>query len=142
MILDRGMCRVFRKTKTSGAGEKPAYSDVLIHESYYGELSFETAEAHPTERREETRTAARIRILQHRGIANHDRIELEPFDGTASPDGLLRYEVTRAWHGDDEDSGEAISDLTLEADEGTETDPDPEPDPDPDPDEGEEDGET
>lgn len=133
MILDRGICRVYRKTKVSAAGEKPAWEDVLLHESYYGELNFETSAAHPTERREETRTAARIRILQNREIANHDRVELEPFDGTADPEDLPRYEVTRAWHGDDEESGEAISDLTLEIDEGTEQDPDPEPDPEPEP---------
>ena len=114
MILDRGVCRVYHKTNTASAGSKPAYQDVLFHTSYYGELNFETAPSYPTEYREEVQTAARIRILQHRGITNHDRVELEPFDGTGDPNALKRYEVTRAWHGQDEDSGEAISDLTLE----------------------------
>ena len=102
---------------------KPAYSDRLFHESYYGELNFETNPAYPTERREEIRTAARIRILQNRTISNHDRVELEPFDGTGSGETLKRYEVSRAWHGEDEESGEAITDLSLEIDEGTEEDP-------------------
>ena len=119
MILDKGLCRVYRKTRVSEAGEKPRFEDLLIHESYYGELQFETSESHPTARREETRTAARVRILQNRGITNHDRAELQPFDGTAG-DTLTRYEVTRAYHGEDDESGEAISDLTLQIDEGTE----------------------
>lgn len=128
MILDRGVCRVYRKTKTSGAGDKPGYTDVLFHESYYGELNFETSPAHPTERREEILTAARIRILQNRNIANHDRVELVPFDGTGDAENVKRYEVGRAWHGDDGESGDAITDLSLEFYEGAEEEPEEDPD--------------
>ena len=113
MILDRGICRVYHKTNTADPGKKPVWEDVLFCEGYYGELNFETSPARPTEHREEINTAARIRILQNRGIANHDRVELEPFDGITGAT-LKRYEVTRAWHGQDEDSGEGITDLTLE----------------------------
>lgn len=114
MILDSGVCRVYRKTNTAAAGGKPKWMDTLLHTSYYGELNFETAPARPTDSREEVGTAARIRILQHRGINNHDRVELEPFDGTGSDWRSKKLEVTRAWHGTDPDSGERISDLTLE----------------------------
>lgn len=109
MILDRGICEVYRKTDTSGAGYMPAFSDVLIHKGWYGELDFETAPARPTESREEIRTDARVRILQNRGINNHDRVALTPTGGTTS-----RFEVTRAYHGTDDESGELITDLTLE----------------------------
>ena len=114
MILDRGICRVYRKTNKATAGSKPIWDETMIHTSYYGELSFETAPSHPTEFREEINTAARVRILQNRSIANHDRVALEPFGAESAPDAALKFEVTRAYHGRDEDSGEEITDLTLE----------------------------
>ena len=114
MILDAGICKVYHKTNTAAAGSKPVIEDVLFHTSYYGELNFETAPARPTETREEINTAARVRILQHRGIANHDRVELLPFDNSEAPGEGILFEVTRAWHGMDADSGEMITDLTLE----------------------------
>lgn len=115
MILDRGICRIYRQVSTTEPGGKPKSEPVLLHESYYGELDFETSPSRPTEKREETRTAARVRILQHRGIRNQDTAELEHFDGTeAKPE---RYRITRAWHGADDENGEQITDLTLEVDE-------------------------
>ena len=115
MILDRGVCSIYRKTSTTQPGGKPTWTLAVIHESYYGELAFETSPARPTERREETQTAARIRILQNRGIMNQDVAELMPFDGTARK--TEKYRIKRAYHGTDEDSGEPITDLTLEIDE-------------------------
>lgn len=112
MILDRGVCRIYQKTSTTAPGGKPTWEEAVIHEGYYGELSFETAPARPTEGREETRTAARIRILQCRAVRNTDIAELEPFDGTETK--TEKYRITRAWHGDDGESGEPITDLTLE----------------------------
>lgn len=109
MILDKGICTVYHKTNTAAPGAKPEFEDVAFHRSWYGELSFETAPARPTEAREEIRCDARVRILQNRGIANHDRVELIPTGGP-----VTLYEVTRAWHGFDADSGEMITDLTLE----------------------------
>ena len=114
MILDRGICRVYRKTNKATAGSKPVWEETLFHTSYYGELSFETNPAHPTEYREEINTAARVRILQNRGIANHDLVTLEPFGAESAPDTETKFEVTRAYHGRDEESGEEITDLTLE----------------------------
>ena len=117
MILDRGICVIYRKTSTTPAGGKPTATLSAIHESYYGELSFETAPARPTENREETNTAARVRILQNRGIRNQDTAELIPFDGTQSKP--QTYRITRAYHGTDSENGEQITDLTLEMDEKT-----------------------
>ena len=75
MILDRGTCKIYRKTSTTPAGGKPTSTEAAFFESYYGELSFETAPSRPTERREETKTAARIRILQNRNIRDDDVAE-------------------------------------------------------------------
>lgn len=115
MILDRGICRIYQKTSTTPKGGKPTGTLAAIHESYYGELSFETAPSRPTEKREDTQTATRIRILQNRAIRNQDVAALEPFDGTEVK--TAYYRIIRAWHGDDSDSGEPISDLTLEVTE-------------------------
>lgn len=99
---------MYRKRNTAPPGWKPAFENVALFSSWYGELSFATSEDRPTERREETRTDARIRILQCRHINNHDRVTLSPFGGEAA-----YFEVTRAYHGRDDESGELITDLSL-----------------------------
>lgn len=109
MILDSGIATVYRKTNTAAPGAKPAYQDVEFWRSWYAELAFETAPARPTPDREEIRTDARVRILQNRRIANHDRVMLTDAEGHPT-----LYEVTRAYHGQDPDSGEDITDLNLE----------------------------
>lgn len=109
MILDKGICTVYRKVNTAAAGAMPVYTDQQYMQSWYGELNFETREAHPSADREEIRCDARIRIHQCRGINNHDRVDLLTETGEAQ-----RYEVTRAYHGRDDESGELITDLTLE----------------------------
>ena len=48
MILDSGICKVFRKANVAAPGAKPTFEDRLIHEGWYGELNFETAPANPT----------------------------------------------------------------------------------------------
>ena len=108
MILDRGPAIVSRKTNTAQLGAMPVWQDVPFFESWYGELSFETSPARPTGVREETRTAARIRVLQNRKINEKDRVRLS--DDPKEP----TYQVRRAYHGFDEDNGEPITDLTLE----------------------------
>lgn len=115
MILDRGLCRIYRQKSITEPGGKPKSTEEMIFESYYGELNFETSPARPTEKREETQTAARIRILQNREIRKQDVAELIPFDGTEAK--TVKYRIARAWHGADDESGEMISDLTLEVTE-------------------------
>lgn len=109
MILDTGICTIFHKTNVAPPGGKPTFENVPFYCAWYGELSFETSPQRPTEAREEVRTDARIRVLQNRNITNHDRVELRDLQGT-----VTAYEVTRAYHGFDADSGEQISDLSLE----------------------------
>lgn len=109
MILDDGICTVYHKRNTALTGAKPVFTGQAFWWSWYGILSFETAPARPTPNREEVRTDLRVRILQNRGIANHDRVELQDEEGF-----LTAYEVVRAYHGTDEESGERITDLSLE----------------------------
>ena len=109
MILDRGICWIYRKVNTAEPGAMPVWVDDVYHVSWYGELNFETNPARPTDNREEVKTDARIRILQNRRINNHDRVLLKTVEGEET-----MYEVTRAYHGADDESGELITDLTLE----------------------------
>ena len=109
MILDKGICTVYAKVNTAAPGAMPVFTDEVKTTGWYGELSFETRSAHPTADREEVRCDARIRILQCRSINNHDRVDLQTDTGETRT-----YEVTRAYHGIDDDSGEPITDLTLE----------------------------
>ena len=109
MILDSGICTVYHMVNRAQPGGKPDYADEPVWQGWYGELSFETAPARPTPDREEVRVDARVRIHQRRGIANHDRVDLHRLGERATA-----YRVTRAWHGTDDDSGEPITDLSLE----------------------------
>ena len=81
--------------------------------AWFGYLDFATAEAWPTEAREETEVTTRIRILQDRSITNKDIVVLQETH-TIEP-GMDQLEVVRAYHGHDKESGERITDLTLKA---------------------------
>lgn len=116
MILDAGICTVFRKVDSSGAGEKPAPSYTRLCQSWYGELAFETAPVSSTASREDVRTDTRIRVHQNRAINNHDVVVLCDVD-TVPLGGVPVYEVARAFHGTDDEAGELISDLSLEVTE-------------------------
>ena len=108
MNLDKGICTVYRTANTAAAGAKPVLSETAYYESWYGELSFETSPARPTDTRKEIRTDARIRILQNREIREHDRVALSVY--SQDPE---HYEIERAYHGRDDESGELITDLSL-----------------------------
>lgn len=108
MILDSGVCTISRKVNIAEAGRKPVYQDEPYHVSWYGELSFENAPERPTPGREEIRTDAKVRVLQNRSITQHDRAELDDQAGHKAV-----YEVRRAYHGVDDESGELITDLSL-----------------------------
>lgn len=111
MILDSGICRIIAREHAGEPGNMPAPEDVGTRfESYYAELGFETSPAYPTRDRMERRTDARVRILQCRDIREDDEAVLTPF-ATGEP---RRLRITRAYHGADDESGEAITDLTLE----------------------------
>lgn len=103
MILDKGICSVYEVTNTAQPGDMPKYGLVLLYQSWYGELNFETVPRNAA-MQEMVESSARIRILQNRSITNHHVVILA--DG-------IQYEVTRAYHGTDEESGEPITDLTL-----------------------------
>ena len=115
MILDSGICSVFRRNDTAQPGEMPRPSFKLLAQGWYGELSFETSPARPTAGRQELKTDARIRILQCRAIRQNDVVILrELADYVERQEGETVYRITRAYHGEDEKSGDLISDLALE----------------------------
>ena len=111
MILDSGILTVFGRVDVSDGGNMPAYRPVKKHQGWYGRLAFETAPAYPTERREDVETSLRVRIHRNDAVTNHDFVILREAD--APEDGDRRLEVTRAYHGTDDESGEEITDLTL-----------------------------
>ena len=111
MILDSGICRILAREGVEEPGLMHALEDAEVRfESCYGELGFESSPAYPTRDRLERRTDARVRILQCRAIREDDAAILISF----SEGGERRFRITRAWHGADEESGEAITDLSLE----------------------------
>lgn len=112
MILDKGICSVFRKINVAEPGRKPVVSFQLKHQAWYGQLDFSSSPSWATERREETRVDMRIRILQNAAINNHDIVVLRYTDELADDDTV--YEVVRAFHGHDDDTAEPITDLSLE----------------------------
>lgn len=115
MNLDKGICTIFRKVDTAEPGSMPSWAYTLIYQSWYGEPSFETSPAWPTEKRKEIEIAARIRVLQNREIKQNDVVillELASYD--SRPADAPVYSVTRAYHGLDDDGPTLITDLTLE----------------------------
>lgn len=107
MILDKGICTVFSVT---GTQFYPVYT--LKYQSWYGELSFETAPAWPTEAREDVEVSTRIRIIQNSTINNRD-VLLFTKETTPPAADAQKYEIMRAFHGVDDESGQPITDLTL-----------------------------
>lgn len=110
MRLRSGICTIFTKRDVSGKGEMPRFEYVKKAQGYYGELDFATDGAWTTPGREDVVIDARIRILQNRTVTQRDIVVLEDVQ---SAEGAERYEIERAWHGRDEESGMLISDLSL-----------------------------
>lgn len=106
MILDSGICTIYRTENGAPAGNKPIDTLIKRMESWYGELDFGTDPFDVTEYREDVETSARLRILQDRGITTRDVAILSTDPGAT-------YEVTRAYHALDEDSGQLVTDLNL-----------------------------
>ena len=111
MILDKGICTIFRKVDVAGRGNKPRFEYRRISAHWYGELEYATSQSWPTEGREEIQTDLRIRILQDKRVNNHDVVLLQHVQGMTGDEDAM--EVTRAYHGRDDESGELITDLTL-----------------------------
>jgi hypothetical protein len=103
MILDSGICSVFRRGERAFA---------RLTQSWYGELSFETQPSKEN-LNDGVQTGARIRIHEARNISHGDVIVLRDVSTLATFDPC--YEVVRAYHGQDDDNGLPITDLTLTA---------------------------
>ncbi len=110
MTLTDGICTIFAKRDVSGKGEMPRFEYDKKSQSYYGELDFATDGTWTTQGREDVVIDARIRILQDRTVTKNDVVVLSDVESTK---GAERYEIERAWHGRDEESGMLVSDLSL-----------------------------
>lgn len=116
MILDSGICTIFRGTDAALPGEMPAPTYTVLGRSWFGEVSFESSPSRPTEGRQEKRTDNKIRILQNRAIReNTDVVILRDLDRFADrqPEDEV-YLIIRAYHGTDDDGPTPITDLSLE----------------------------
>lgn len=115
MILDTGICTFFRRTDEAEPGGKPLPAYALLSKAWYGTINFETSPQWQTEGRMSQRTDARIRILQDLSIRQHDVVVLLDVNSVRGlPDGVPVYEITRAYHGEDDAGPTKITDLTLE----------------------------
>ncbi len=103
MILDSGICSIFRM------GER---TFVRIAASWYRELSFETQPSKENVS-DGVQTGARIRIHEVREVARGDVLVLRDVTTLGMFDAY--FEVVRAYHGQDEENGQPITDLTLAA---------------------------
>lgn len=112
MILDDGICTIFRRTDVSVPGGKPVFEYQPIYQSWYKRLSFETAPVWQTEGRQEQRVDARIRMHQYPNIRD-DLDVCVLADCQTIPDGGTVYSITRAFHGMDDDRPVLITDLSL-----------------------------
>ena len=115
MILDTGICTLFRRTDEAEPGGRPVYGYTRLGQSWYKELDFESSPAWETDGRKSLHTDARIRIIQDRSLRQHDVAVLLDAETVENiPDGTPVYEITRIYHGQDDDGPQMISDLTLE----------------------------
>lgn len=104
MILDTGICSIYSVANTAAPGNMPMNGVTLKYQSWYGELNFETVPKN-SNMQEVVEISARIRVVQNRSVSNHDVAILSS--------GPIQYEITRAFHGIDEENGQLITDLTL-----------------------------
>ena len=115
MILDKGICSVFRVTDGAESGDMPLPVLTLLYQSWYGELNFETSPALPTEGRKELKTDQRVRVMQNRAIREHDvAVLIDATKETDIPAGTPRYKIVRCYHGFDDDGVTPITDMNLE----------------------------
>lgn len=114
MILDTGICTLFREGDIAEAGHMPRKGWLPLGRSWYGELAFGSAPVFETEHREEAQQDQRIRIHQMRGIRpNRDAVVLADVERLPAM-GVTIYRITRAFHGVDPENGAPITDLSLQ----------------------------
>ena len=116
MILDSGICTIFKPFDVSYGGVMPDIRYLYHNQYWYGERSFSTAPQWRTEGREELRIDAAIRIFQDRSIAQYDIVVLRQVSDwdEVITGGDTVYRIVRAYHGVDDYRPDLITDLSLE----------------------------
>lgn len=112
MILDDGICSIFRAANVAAAGRMPVWGFEPVGQSWFKRRSYSTRASFMREGAEDTTVSLRIRILRNDAVTNHDVVILVPAD--AMLPNVKRYSVINAVHDVDPDSGEAVTDLYLE----------------------------
>ena len=104
MILDSGICKIYKINDISETGEMPKKNLILESKSWYGELDFSSSPIQHTDVSEMIEISQRIRIIQNRMIMKNKTIVIIGAD---------QFNVERIFHGKDEETGELISDISL-----------------------------
>lgn len=117
MLLDRGICEVWRESISTPSGTLPQTTTTKVFASYYGERTV-GFNRYWTAMAQDNRIDLLIRI-QRFAVSTADKVVLDPVtpDGTAGT-----YNVLQVQHLEDED-GLLVTDLSLERTEGV-NDPD------------------
>ena len=104
MILDSGICKIYKIANTAGPGEMPNENKVKIAERWFGDLDFSSAPTQYTESLEQIEVSRKIRVL---------RVDEIVMKKTIVEIGVEAYMVERVYDGTDKESGERISDISL-----------------------------
>lgn len=112
MILDDGVLTVFEKRNMALSGYMPQFEYIPVYKSWYKRLSYSTLPRYLLEQREYSQVSLKVRVLRSERITNHAVVVLRDA-GKISPDDT-QYEVIRAFHGDDPDAADPITDIDLE----------------------------
>lgn len=111
MLLDSGIVTFFKNVDTAEPGHMPALVPVVKHKSWYGQLDFVTSPRWATEARKDINVSMKIRVHQNTTLTEHDTAVLADVD---TPEGQTVFDVVRIFHTVDNQSGEPVSDVSLE----------------------------
>lgn len=111
MILDKGICTLYKVSNSAAAGAMPVQSLTKIADHWFADLEFEAAMFMDTDNSEQILVEKKIRILQNLNVLKGTVIKIDSD----------YYKVVRVYHGKDElifygrsqGSGELISDISL-----------------------------
>lgn len=105
MQLTDGICSLLSIQNTAAAGEQPVRGRVQYAEAWYGRLDYAADNEPETDVQGTEIVTQRIRILDDARVRLGHYVRIDDVD----------YKVTRIFRGADDDSGERIIDITMEA---------------------------
>jgi hypothetical protein len=103
MILDSGICSIYREVNCANGGNTPRPQSQRIYSGWFGTLNFSSDDYGGIKQADVQKIDLRIRIHQCAEVTGRDKV---------SADGKI-YEIVRVYHGFDNDNQQPISDLSL-----------------------------